>query len=458
MDKPSRSSFILHLSSFIFLFLSACAPVVETATSPTSTPEADAGPSPTADPVSSLGVEADALDGVTVTVWHPWFGPEASLLETQAAEFNTTNEWGITVLTAGQGNYTELFNNVTAALVGVEQPDLVIALPEHALFWREQDGVVDLTPYVNDPLWGLAESESISPALWAQDKVNGVILGAPAQRSARFLFYNQTWARELGFDAPPAAPDKFREQACAANQSFRKNEEPSDDGFGGWYVDTQTMTALSWMLAFGDGPLQESGFRFLKPDNLEAMRFVKTLAEDGCAWQSAEADPFDEFAARRALFATGSLEDLPAQSRAFTALGSDDEWTVIPFPDETLVIYGSSFVLIPSTDEEQLAAWIFVRWMLSDANQARWVKSTGLFPLRPSTFDLAADYEATHPQWAEAVKLIPLGQTYPQLTEWRTVKLILGDGFNFMFRVGTPSGQVPVILRQMDEAVADLRE
>ncbi|MEW6241675.1 MAG: hypothetical protein AB1564_12785, partial [Chloroflexota bacterium] len=79
-------------------------------------------------------------------------------------------------------------------------------------------------------------------------------------------------------------------------------------------------------------------------------------------------------------------------------------------------------------------------------------------PLRPSTFDLAADYEATHPQWAEAVKLIPLGQTYPQLTEWRTVKLILGDGFNFMFRVGTPSGQVPVILRQMDEAVADLRE
>ncbi|MEW6241514.1 MAG: extracellular solute-binding protein, partial [Chloroflexota bacterium] len=378
MDKPSRSSFIFHLSSFIFLFLSACAPVVETATSPTSTPEADAGPSSTADPVSSLGVEVDALDGVTVTVWHPWFGPEASLLETQAAEFNTTNEWGITVLTAGQGNYTELFNNVTAALVGVEQPDLVIALPEHALFWREQDGVVELTPYVDDPLWGLAESESISPALWAQDKVDGEILGAPAQRSARFLFYNQTWARELGFDAPPAAPDEFREQACAANQSFRKNEEPSDDGFGGWYVDTQTMTALSWMLAFGDGPLQESGFRFLKPDNLEAMRFVKTLAEDGCAWQSAEADPFDEFAARRALFATGSLEDLPAQSRAFTALGSDDEWTVIPFPDETLVIYGSSFVLIPSTDEEQLAAWIFVRWMLSDANQARWVKSTGL--------------------------------------------------------------------------------
>ncbi|PIZ25991.1 MAG: ABC transporter substrate-binding protein, partial [Chloroflexi bacterium CG_4_10_14_0_8_um_filter_57_5] len=45
-----------------------------------------------------------------------------------------------------------------------------------------------------------------------QDPVNGQRLGAPAQRSARFLFYNQTWARELGFSAPPATADEFRQQ------------------------------------------------------------------------------------------------------------------------------------------------------------------------------------------------------------------------------------------------------
>ena len=61
--------------------------------------------------------------------------------------------------------------------------------------------------------------------------------GGPAQRSARVIFYNQTWARELGFNAPPSTADDFREQACKANASFRSNEDPKDDALGGWLVD-----------------------------------------------------------------------------------------------------------------------------------------------------------------------------------------------------------------------------
>ncbi|MDQ3005470.1 MAG: extracellular solute-binding protein, partial [Chloroflexota bacterium] len=171
------------------------------------------------------------------------------------------------------------------------------------------------------------------------------------------------------------------------------------------------------------------------------------------------------FAARQALFATASLEDLPDQSRAFAAAGSQDEWTVLPFPGldrNAFVVYGSSFVMLQADDAPQLASWLFMRWMLSPENQARWIKGTGLFPLRDSTASLVADYSAEHPQWATAVELLSSGEMTPQLASWRVVRIMLEDAFRDMFdTIRHPEltdGQVPLILRQMDETVDDITQ
>ena len=66
------------------------------------------------------------------------------------------------------------------------------------------------------------------------------------------------------------------------------------------------------------------------------------------------------------------------------------------------------------------------------------------------------DYASGHPQWAEAVNLLPGAYTTPQTAAWRTVRVALGDGFTFMFRVDTPVGQVPAILAQLDSLVTEL--
>jgi len=165
------------------------------------------------------------------------------------------------------------------------------------------------------------------------------------------------------------------------------------------------------------------------------------------------------------LFATASLEEFPDQTRAFSAAGNSDEWVPLAFPGEesdALVVYGSSFIAFDSDDATQLASWLFIRWILSAENQARWVQSTGLFPLRASTMDLLADYSAGHPQWASAVDYLSAGSITPQLGSWRTVRVMLGDGFADMFDTirhpDLTDGQVPVILKQMDEIAADLNQ
>ncbi|HEX5808143.1 MAG TPA: hypothetical protein VFY25_05715, partial [Anaerolineales bacterium] len=107
-----------------------------------------------------------------------------------------------------------------------------------------------------------------------------------------------------------------------------------------------------------------------------------------------------------------------------------------------------------------LASWLFIRWLLSAENQARWVQSTGLFPLRTSTMPLLGDYPASHPQWAEAVTLLSEAETTPQLASWRMVRVMLEDGFRDMFDTirhpDLTDGQVPLILKQMDDTAEDL--
>jgi hypothetical protein len=95
---------------------------------------------------------------------------------------------------------------------------------------------------------------------------------------------------------------------------------------------------------------------------------------------------------------------------------------------------------------------------LDSEQDARWVEVTHLFPLRSSTLDLLGDYERNRPQWKQAVDLIPLGQMQPQLGSWRTVKIMLGDGFRHMYRVNVSSGQVAAILAQMESMAKDLSE
>ena len=459
MSQPGRLSLLWVIA--LTLVLAACQPAP-----PDLTPAAAS--TPTRRPVSTLapgsgvGIPAEALKGLTVQVWMPWFGTDANLFESQVADFNKSNEWGITVQAVSQSNYTELYGNVTAALRTPNRPQMVIAFPEHALDWDSTGQIVDLTRYVDDPRYGFTEDETRDfPAVfWSQDTIGAKRLGVPAERTARFLLYNAGWARELGFKSAPKTAAEFQQQACRAHQSMLSDSDRRNDGQGGWLVDTSAMTFLSWMSAFGGGVLEGKGYHFLTPKNLTAITYVKQLYDAGCAWNAQPgADLPAAFANRKALFATAALEDLPEYARALAAAGNVDEWTVIAFPGYAqagLIVYGSSYVILKSTPEQQLASWLFMRWLLSPENQKKWVEVNGIFSLRTSTLELLGDYQKSHPQWAEAVSLLPQAQMQPQLASWRKVRVMIGDGFDAMFRSNTPAGRVAEILAIMESTARDL--
>ena len=106
--------------------------------------------------------------------------------------------------------------------------------------------------------------------------------------------------------------------------------------------------------------------------------------------------------------------------------------------------------------EQQLAAWLLVRWLLSPQNQEKWAEVTGLFPLRTSSLGLLQDYGKSHPQWSAAIDLLPMAQIQPQLPSWHRVRVMVGDGFDAMFRSNTPAGRVAEILAIMERTAGEL--
>jgi multiple sugar transport system substrate-binding protein len=453
---PTRIPVIFMLTT---LAISACVPVPATPTPVPSTPTITETPGPTptftATVPPPITVDPASLRGVEIRVWHAFAGGAYDVFNRQADLFNATNEWGIKVTPAGYGDYTTLFDTMNAITDPGQTPELVVALPEQILAWYASGIVVDLNQYLRDPGFGMGSDTiaDIPSVFWAQDYFDGKQLGLPAQRSARFLFYNETWARQLGFDQAPQTSDEFRQQACAANASFRTNSDPSDDGYGGWIVDSHWQTTYSWLLAFGGGVVDGNAYHFSNPANLAALQYLKGSFDANCAWLSTEPTPIDSFSRRSALFISADLADVTLVTESMARLKNSDQWTVIPFPGPTgqvLVTYGPSYALLKSTPEKQLAAWLFARWLLSPENQAQWVESTGLFPLRTSTLAMVAPYRAASLQWDAAAGFLPLAQGVPQLASWRKVRNVLGDGTTVLFQVNLAVDRIQVLLNEMD--------
>jgi multiple sugar transport system substrate-binding protein len=457
------------------VMISACSQGTSTPAStqvlPTVTGTSGATPTIPSTTTPTIGVDPAALQGLNILVWDAFSGAAGSVFTDEVAQFNAANQWGIVVTQTGYGDYPTLFDAVNSAIKSGGTPDLVVSLPEETLAWDASGSVLDLTPYLTDPAWGFGSggAADFQNVFLSQDNLGGKQLGIPAQRSARFLFYNKTWAHELGFDNPPATADEFRQQACAANASFRKDADPQNDGYGGWIVDTDWQTIYSWMLAFGGGVVDGAGSYGFKTDpNLAALQYLKGLYDDNCAWLAVDpTNPkdishgpyFDQFARRLALFVSGDLAEVSMAAEAMSREKNTDEWTLLPYPGTSgsaLVTYGPSFSVLKSSPGKELAAWLFTRWLQSPENQFKWVAATGIFPLTHAAENMVGTLSSTTPQWQTAVTDLSLVQGVPQLASWRKVRYLLQDGADVIFQTNIPLDKIPTTLTEMDSMAKEL--
>jgi ABC-type glycerol-3-phosphate transport system substrate-binding protein len=434
----------------------------ESQPSATSVPTKTPTPRPT---VSVLGVDKNALSGVTLQFWHAASGALEQEIEAVVGDFNRQNSWGITVYTTPRGGFDQIFEDMQVATKEQSRPNVVTAFLYQALYWRaEKDLLVDLGPYINDAVWGLEADEQADyyPVFWGHGQERSKMWGIPFWGSAQMIYYNRTWAKELGFSSAPTSPTQFRQQACAAALANKKDEDSTNDGTGGWMISLNYSAVLGWIHAFGGEVMatEGEGYRFDTPEVEEAFTFLRELYDEGCAWLSDSPSPEAEFAARRALFVHGSSAGIPYQEDAFVETASADEWTVIPFPSPVgkpvVEVYGPLLFILRASPEEQLASWLFVRWLTSAEVQGRLARVSGYLPVRRSALDFVQPLPEVHPQWEAAVGLLSYAREEPRDKSWRIVRWAVSDAATQLFRYYFHADQVPALTRLLNETANDL--
>ena len=387
------------------------APPVEEPTEPPAVAE------PTEEVAKGAYTDVDP-SGQTVLWWHQHTRDRQEGLDQMVQEFNDTNEWGITVIAEYAGGYQDIYDQMITAIAADDpslMPNLTVGYANQVAKYQLSEALVDMDELVDDPKWGLTAEEKADffQGIFEAD-VSPVFgdghfrMGFPPNRSMEVMYYNQEWLWELGYEEPPKTWAEFREMACAATDP--------EAGTVGYEISTDASRFASMVFSRHGSYFLEDGssFDFENDTVKETMQFIKDLYDEGCITLIAESygDQTD-FGNYKCLFTIGSSSGLPYYESAVEA-GEKGEfvWGVAPLPymdggDEPVMnLYGASVSIPVTTPEQELAAWLFVKFFTSPENNARWAQISGYYPVRDGAAALMEDYFEANPVYKDGFDLL----------------------------------------------------
>jgi ABC-type glycerol-3-phosphate transport system substrate-binding protein len=474
MINPMRKTqFKIIVAVIAASFLVSCSPAADIAglreTTPQSSPTNAIPLVPT--PESTQGVSSlpeTIPDGIEVDFWHPWSGKMANLVDEMVKEFNETNQWDISIQASAFSDEQVFIRQVAGILeMGDPMPDL-IAAPDFFLTSLVKNGTAlrDQQEFLTSSIWGIpqAELERFFPVFLDSGLLAGERISFPAYRTGHFIFYNQSWAEELGFSQIPESPDLFEEQACAAARANQFGPVRENVGTGGWVYSLDSSAFLSWLKAFEGGVSDPTGniSNLLRSGNIESSTFLYDLflPANNCAWLGRQPLPYQYFANRQAISYSGIMEDILIQEQVNELNDAVDDWTIVPYPSVSgrpvVTLSGISYGIASFDEDKSLAAWEFIKWMTTTENQVRIVESTATFPLSASALDDLAEFRAAHPAWSDGLVYLPFAEHIPSATNWIIVRDILSDISWQLIQFTTSRDNIPGIWENADTLLQEI--
>ncbi len=415
---------------------------------------------PTQETPIQLQVNGDDLAGIVVRFVHPWTGEMADTLASLAMQFSLSNEWDIWVETEAPGGDSAVLDLLEADITDNDLPGLVVTYPYLLDALDGKYFSVNLTDYFYDPEWGvgLEAQADIPPVFLTQyTSSEGQLIALPVAPQGMVLFYNETWGQELGFGAPPKDEAAFQNQSCEAVFDHNSDQDEENDGTGGWLINFDPEVMASWFVAF-DGELPVDGNPiFNTKAGQDAFGYLKAAYDLGCFWIGRRPEPYYYFANRYALMYAGTLDQIPEQTNWMSTEGSEDSWTAMGFSGpsgETMLVDGPGLMLTADSPKNQMAAWLFARYLLSPEVQAQLVQSGFSLPVRKSAISMLSDFATQYPQWARAVALIDIAKPVPISAGWGIGQWVLQDAIYRMLQ--SDADQIKPILQELDGTITEL--
>ena len=366
--------------------------------------------------------EANTDGKQEIAFWHAMSGDNGEALEAIVDKFNEDSD-DIHIEAIYQGSYDDSLTKLRAVGGSDEAPAIVQVFEIGTKYMSESGFITPMQEFIDADDFDISQlEENILNYYTLDDELHSM----PFNASNAVMYYNKDLFEEAGLD-PENPPSTFDEMVEAAE----KLSEVTDYGF--------TMATIGWFI---EQLLANSGALYLDNDNgrsgdateavlnseegyaifewLNEMNEAGTFTNYGSAWD----DPRGPFFAGQ----VGMYFDSTANVRHVIRNSEHEVGTAyLPSPDgnpEGLIIGGASvWITNQVSEEEQDAAWEFVKFLTEPEVQAEWAAETGYFPITPAAYeeDVLKEIYEEFPQMTTAVNQLedtnPSPATYGPLTE-----------------------------------------
>ena len=306
------------------------------------------------------------------------------------------------------------------------------------------------------------------PVMLQTENLDGKYYALPLWTEPAFLFYNKTWAIELGFPDTPTNLAEFAEQACAAGKASYAEKDEKKHGTGGWIISSDPEDVMSWLLIFAGAGQTPGGI--LRSENgdvfSDTAAWLRNLYDNGCAWISRVKEPYDYFANRYALFYSGTYADAERQYNAFEQSSEHgfDNWDLIVYPGRTAGkksdprIYGNivSAALLNGSSEAMNASWHFLRWLYADQHAAELALSAGGWPVQDNDAVTKMYRNSGQDKLYQTLSHRQYLVNNDADENWLTDQLILSDGFAYIFNPSVNAEGIAGIWDQIGSSIAEV--
>lgn len=382
MTKPFLATMLVFI--LLLMTLSACGQNnPPTGSSSSSDQTKTTTETPAAEKPENESIVTTLDNPVEITFWHAMTGHHEETLQKIADDFMKQND-KIKVTLVSQGSYGDLQQKLTAAAKSKTLPTMSQAYEDWITEDIQNNLVVDLNPYLENPTIG-----------WRQDELNDIVevfrnannwdghyYGMPFNKSTRILFYNTDYLKEKNIDVPKTW-NELRE--AAEKLTFEKGGKKV---IGMGFENSVGTEFSMWVRQAGGKFIDEEtgSVEFNSSEGQKALTFLRDMIEQGIARLAGE-DGYmsNPFGRGDVAMYIGSSAGIPFVAKAAEgnihwsgAVLPKDKVAATPFAGTSVTVYQSA------TPEQRLAAWEFIKFLINTDNTALWAKETGYLPVRYS--------------------------------------------------------------------------
>lgn len=387
-------------------------------------------------------------DVTTIKFWHyRGSGAQYDCVLQAVNSFNETvgKEKGIVVEESFIGAAPELFAQMQLAAQSGDAPNVISPANPHVPYLLEDDMLVDMAP--------LAAAEGYDIFSNQQDwqleiggNTDGQMHSLGYCRSTPLFYYNKTMADELGIEVPHDLTIEKMIEICSAVTASKP------DCYGLYIYNDFGYTSGGWIYELGSEYYGPTGSD--EPACIEDGALLKVLS-DWRSWVDAgwcmpivtgtTMDPNGLMTTGKLFANLYSCAGLGDAKKAFEEAGLELGIAMYPTynPENRVSMIGGANISIMScdnTEEEILASWEFVKFLMEDEQQYYNAKTSGYFAVTKSV----AEYDAMVKFWEEDPRFKvsfdqaalygrgqetpynPISQDFTQII-WDTVSVLISE-------------------------------